>query len=118
MREFRSKSEIISCTTEDQRETLYVCPLNCRAQIPLVYIVNANGNTDVTFEWYRASEDTYYYILEGKNLSQGGTIQLSDSYIVLEPGDKLEVTPSGNATPEIDALCTAEEFFFGNAARN
>lgn len=110
MKNYREKSEIISCTVDGQRETLYTCPLNCRARVPLVYIVNANGTVTVTFEWYRAADDTHYYVVSGKNFSTGESIQLSDSYIVLEPGDKLEVTPDGT-TPIVDAICTVEEVF-------
>lgn len=110
MKNYREKSEIIACTVDDQRETLYECPANCRARVPLVYIVNAGGTVSVTFEWYRAADTTHYYIISGKNLSAGDTIQLSDGYIVLEPGDKLEVTPDGS-TPSVDAFCTVEEIF-------
>lgn len=110
MKNFREKSEIIECTVDAQRETLYTCPANCRARVPLVYIVNANGTASVTFEWYRAADDIHYYIINGKNLGEGESLQLSDGYIVLEPGDKLEVTPSGT-TPRVDALCTVEEIF-------
>lgn len=110
MKSYKEKSEIISCTADGVRETLYTCPPNCRARVPLVYIVNANGTVTVTFEWYRAADTTHYYILSGKNLSTGEFVQLSDGYIVLEPGDKLEVTPSGT-TPIVDALCTVEEIF-------
>ena len=111
----RVKTPIISCTVEDQRETLYTCPANCRTKVPLVYIVNANGTTDVTFEIFKAVDNFHYYVLSGKNFSEAEFIQFSDAYIVLEPGDKLEVTPSGNTTPVIDALCTVEETFYGNS---
>lgn len=110
MKNYREKSVVAEFTTTTVRETLYECPANCRARVPLVYIVNANGNVSVTFEWYRAADTTHYYIISGKNLSTGESIQLSDGYIVLEPGDKLEVTPTGSA-PRVDALCTVEEIF-------
>lgn len=110
MKNYREKSVIIACTTSAQRETLYECPPNCRARVPLVFITNVNGTVSIAFEWYRAAETTYYYIIGGKNLSTGEFIQLSDGYIVLEPGDKLEVTPTGS-TPQVDVLCTVEEIF-------
>lgn len=110
MKNFREKSVIIACTTDAQRETLYECPANCRARVPLVFITNVNGTVSIAFEWYRAEDTTHYYIISGKNLSTGEFIQLSDSYLVLEPGDKLEVTPTGS-TPQVDALCTVEEIF-------
>jgi len=110
VKSYREKSVIAAFTTDGVRETLYECPLNCRARVPLVYMVNANGTVDVTFEWYRASDTTHYYIISGKNLGTGDTIQLSDGYIVLEPEDKLEITVDGT-TPQVDALCTVEEIF-------
>jgi hypothetical protein len=109
-REFRAKTPIISCTVDEQRETLYTCPPNCRTSVPLVYIVNTNGTVSVTFEIYKADVDTHFFIVAGKNLGTGESIQLSDGYIVLEPGDKLEVTPDGS-DPIVDALCTVEETF-------
>ena len=110
MKNYKEKSEVIACTADGVTETLYTCPSNCRARVPLVYIVNVNGTVSVDFTWYRASDTTSYFIIGGKNLSTGETIQLSDSYIVLEPGDKLELTPTGT-TPQVDALCTVEEIF-------
>lgn len=112
MKNYKEKSVIAAFTSSGTRETLYECPSNCRARVPLVFIVNAkgSGNVNVTFEWYRAADTTHYYVLSERNLRTGEFIQLSDSYIVLEPGDKLEVTPTGN-TPQVDALCTVEEIF-------
>lgn len=110
MREARARTPIVNITTSAVRSVLYTCPLNCRAKIPLVYIVNANGTVSVTFEVYKAAADTHFFILAGKNLALGEVVQLSDSYIVLEPGDKLEVTCTGG-TVDVDALCTAEEIF-------
>lgn len=107
----RARSVIKSFETENLRETLYTCPANCRSRMILLYLVNANGTTSVDIEWYRASDDTHYFILGGKNLSSGEFIQFSDSYIVLEAGDKIEFTPKNNATPLIDAFCTVEETF-------
>lgn len=107
----RSRSVIKSFETENTRETLYECPANCRSRMILLYFVNANGTTSVDIEWYRASDNTHYFILGGKNMSSGEFIQFSDSYIVLEPGDKIEFTPKNNATPLIDAFCTVEETF-------
>jgi len=107
---YRERTPIISCTVDSQREVLYTCPANCRARVLLVYIVNANGTASVTFEIYKAASDTHFFILSGKNLASSESLQLSDGYIVLEPGDKLEVTPVGTS-PVIDALCTVEETF-------
>lgn len=107
----RAKSVVKAFTTEDVRGELYVCPNNSTARMVLLFFSNANGNTSVDVEWYRASDASHYFIVGGKNLTSGEYVQFSDSYIVLEPGDKIEITPSGNAAPNIHAFCTVEEIF-------
>ncbi len=107
----RARSSIKAFTVEDVRGELYVCPNNCVSKVVLLFVSNANGTTNVNIEWYKASEDEHYFILGGKNLTLGEFIQFSDSYIVLEAGDKLEITPTSNDTPDIHAFCTVEETF-------
>lgn len=104
------KTPVVACTTSGVKVTLYTCPLNCRTKVPLVYIVNANGDVSVDFFLYKASTEESFFIVGGKNLSTGESLQLSDGYIVLEPGDKLELTPTGSS-PRVDALCTVEELY-------
>jgi hypothetical protein len=110
MKDFRSRTPIVKCTVSGVRTPFYTCPLNCRAKIPLVFIVNANGTASVTLEIYKADTDSYFFILASKNFALGEYLQLSDAYIVLEPGDKLVLTCTGAAI-DVDALCTAEETF-------
>jgi hypothetical protein len=110
MKEVRARTPIVKCTVSGTRTTFYTCPPNCRAKIPLVYIVNANGTVNINFEVYKADSDTHFFIVSGKNFALGESLQLSDSYIVLEPGDKLVITCTGS-TIDVDALCTAEETF-------
>lgn len=110
----RAISHVVSCTTAGTH-TLYACPLNCRAKVILVFFTNANGNNTVSLKWYRKQDNVSYYIVGGKNMTLGEFVQLSDSYIVLEPEDRLEIIlgSAGN----IDALCTAEEMFISNTTR-
>lgn len=116
MSETRDRSVIIACTVAaDSPYVLYTCPANCRAKVPLVYIVNVSGTNTITFKWYRAADATDYYIVGGKNFSAGEALQLSDGYIVLEPEDRLEVTIGSDGT--VDALCTVEEIFLSNQTR-
>jgi hypothetical protein len=110
MKSMRARTPITNVTVSATRTAFYTCPPNSVAHIPLVYIVNANGTASITFEIYKAATDTHFFIIAGKNLALGETIQLSSSYIVLEPGDKLVLTCTG-ATVDVDALCTAEEIF-------
>lgn len=112
--ETRAISHIIACTTATTHN-LYTCPQNCRGKVVLVFITNANGNNSVNLTWYRAAKDTNYFILGGKNLSLGEFVQLSDSYIILEPGDRLDITLS--TAGNVDAFCTVEESFISNTVR-
>jgi hypothetical protein len=115
MREPRLKSQVAEFTSSGVREAFYQCPLNCRTKVVLIYFVNANGTVDLDFEWYRASDDVHYYIFSQKNLSESETVQpFSENFIILDPGDKLEITLTGT-TPQVDAICTLEETFFSNS---
>ena len=108
---FREKSPIIACTVSGTTYTLYTCPPNCVARIPLVFITNANGNVSVNFKIYKAANTTSYFIIGGKNMSQGDFLQLdNDTGLILETGDRLEVTATGS-TVNVDALCTVIEQF-------
>ena len=44
-------------------------------------------------------------------MTAGEYILLTGATLVLEPGDAIRVTPSANATPNIDAMCTVTETF-------
>lgn len=110
MRE-REKSTVVACTAVGTYN-LYTCPKNCRTKVVLVFITNANGNNTVTLSWYRKAEDTSYFIIGAKNMIQGEYIQLSDSYLVLEPEDRLDITITNVGI--VDGICTAEELFLGN----
>lgn len=109
----RAKTYNVSCLVEDQVYTLYTCPENCRSHMNLLYVVNANGNTTIDIEWQRA-DGSHMHILGGKNTVLGDFIQWSDAYIVFEPGDRIEIIASGNASPHIDVMCTVEEYFLPN----
>ena len=114
-RDSRTRSVIAVATTDDTATTLYTCPANCKSHMSLLFITNASANaSDIAVTWYVAAEDTSYFIIGGKNLGTGEFIQFSDAFIVLEAGDKIELTPSstgGGANPQIDFFCTVEEFF-------
>lgn len=107
----RTQSFGVSCETEDQLETLYTCPANCRAEVSMLFLVNANGNTTVNAFWYDSSASQSFSILGGKNLVSGEYVLLTGATLVLESGDELRVLPSGNASPNIDAMCTVTETF-------
>jgi len=81
----------------------------------LLYITNASSNaSDINVVWYRAADSTSYFIIGGKNLSQGEFIKFDGSFIVLEAGDYITIettNTAGSGVPDTDAFCTVEEFF-------
>jgi len=111
----RTKSEIVAISTDDVPVTLYTCPANSKAHMSLLFITNASTNaSDINVQWYRASVATSFFIIGGKNLTQGEFIKFDGSFIVLEAGDYVTVettSTAGSGVPNTDAFCTVEEFF-------
>lgn len=111
----RFKSYGKHAEVDDQRETVYTCPSNSVSYMSLVFVSNGTANaSDVLIEWYDASETSRITIVGSKNLASGEFLQLSSAFLVLEPGDRLEVTPSntgGGANPDIGVITTVEEVF-------
>jgi len=81
----------------------------------LLFITNASAqDSDIDVQWYRAADTTSYFILGSKNLATGEFIKFDGSFIVLDAGDRIDITPSntgGGSNPQIDVFCTVEEFF-------
>ena len=104
-----SKGTVV--TVNDTFQTLYTCPSNCRAEITMLYVVNANGNASPLVVWQRASDSAVFNLIGGKNFSQGDSALLTGATLVLEPGDILKCKTTGNNTPEMDFMCTVIETF-------
>jgi hypothetical protein len=107
----RTVSKGVICDTEDAVETLYTCPANCRAEVTMLLCVNADGNTSAVAKWVRASDSAEFRLIGGKNLSLGDFVLLTGATLVLEPDDMLQCIASGNASPELDFMCTVTETF-------
>ena len=107
----RIVSKGVICDTEDQAETLYTCPDNCRAEVTMLFAVNANGNTSALAKWVRASDSAEFRLIGGKNLGLGEFVLLTGATLVLETGDQIVCTATGNAAPELDFMCTVVETF-------
>lgn len=90
-------------------EDVYVCPPNCTAELSFLHIHNTTGNTDITIEWYVAADDYTSHFLEGKNLGAGEVAAFYDIELILQEGDKLQVTPSHAA--HVDTILTVTETF-------
>jgi hypothetical protein len=107
----RIVSKGVICDVEDQAETLYTCPDNCRAEVTMLFCVNANGTTSALAKWVRDSDSAEFRLIGGKNLGTGDFILLTGATLVLEPGDKIDCIAADNATPELDFMCTVIETF-------
>jgi len=81
----------------------------------LLFITNASSNaSDINVQWYRVSVATSFFIIGGKNLTEGEFIKFDGSFIVLEAGDYITIettSTAGSGVPDTDAFCTVEEFF-------
>ena len=106
---FTARSYNVTCLVDEQVYNLYTCPDHTRARLVLLYIKNVGGTVTPSIEWDRA-DGSHAHILSGKNMSTGEFIQWTDSYIVLEPGDTIDVAADGT-TPHVDVFCTVEEFY-------
>lgn len=104
-------SKGVVCDTEGQVETLYTCPANCRSEITMLFCVNANGNTTALAKWIRASDSAEFRLIGGKNLTAGESVLLTGATLILEPGDTITCVATGNASPELDYMCTVVETF-------
>jgi len=109
MKATRKQSFNVNCAVSGTEYTLYTCPANARAEVSMLMLVNANGNSSVTVIWKDASSTHDVHILGGKNMATGDYVLLTGATLVLEAGDSLCVTQTGGT--HIDALCTVEETF-------
>ena len=93
-------------TTED----VYVCPANCTAEVTYIIVNNSGGSTNtVSVKWYDASETYASGFVEGKSLNAGDFIEFQGIELVLEPGDKIQITPV--SAGHIDSIITVTETF-------
>lgn len=93
-------------TTED----VYTCPANCVAELTYLLVNNSGGSTNtVSVKWYDSSASYASGFVEGKSLNAGDFLQFADIELVLEAGDKIQVTPT--STGHIDTVLTVTETF-------
>ena len=103
------KKSVYGHNTGTTTEDVYVCPANCVAEISYLHVHNTTGNTNITIEWYIAADSYTSHFLEGKNLGADEYVTFSDIELVLQPGDKLQVTPDTAA--HVDTILTVTETF-------
>ena len=93
-------------TTED----VYVCPANAVAEVTFIHVVNGGGSTNtVEVEWYVAADSYTSHFLKGKSINSSDYVSFNQIDLVLQPGDKIQVTPSSSG--HIDTILTVTETF-------
>ena len=91
-------------------EDVYTCPANCVAEVTFIHVVNGGGSTNtVEVEWYVAADDYTSHFLKGKSIAGGDYVNFSNVDLVLQAGDKIQVTPS--SAGHIDTILTITETF-------
>lgn len=93
-------------TTED----VYTCPANCVAELSYLIVNNSGGSTNtISVKWYDASDSYASGFVEGKSLNAGSFLEFANIELMMEPGDKIQVTPTGAG--HIDTVLTVTETF-------
>lgn len=93
-------------TTED----VYICPANAVAEVTFIHVVNGGGSTNtVEVEWYVAADSYTSHFLKGKSLNAGDYVTFANIDLVLQAGDKIQVTPT--SAGHIDTIVTVTETF-------
>lgn len=96
--------------TAGAANTIYTCPANHTAKVELLFIANTtSGNKTVSIKWHDTSLGTDYFIVGGYTLSAYNFLKIDGSYLVLNAGDYLVVTPEAGST--MDATVSVEEYF-------
>jgi hypothetical protein len=96
--------------TANVANTIYTCPPNYIAKMVLLFISNhAGNNKTVQVQWTDVSASGTYHIVGGYVLASNAYLKLDGSYLVLNPGDTVLVTPETGST--MDATITIEEYF-------
>lgn len=91
-------------------EDVYVCPANAVAEVTFIHIVNGGSSTNtVEVEWYVAADSYNSHFLKGKSLNAGDYVSFNQIDLVLQPGDKIQVTPT--SAGHIDTILTVTETF-------
>ena len=80
--------------------TVYTVPTGYYAKFTVMYIHNTGGSTKhITVQWYDASTATTLDILTNYDLTSKQYLQFDgNAYIVLEEGDRIQITTQSAST--------------------
>lgn len=89
---------------------VYTCPTNHTAKVELLFVANTtSGNKTVSIKWHDTSLNTEYFIVGGYTISAYNFLKIDGSYLVLNAGDYLVITPEAGSI--MDATVSVEEYF-------
>tara|TARA_R110000868_G_scaffold174139_3_gene410670 strand:+ start:2996 stop:3346 length:351 start_codon:yes stop_codon:yes gene_type:complete len=96
--------------TAGAANTVYTCPANHTVKVELLFVAsNTSGNKTVSIKWHDTSAGTNYFIVGGYTISAYNFLKIDGSYLVLNAGDYLVITPEAGST--MDATISVEEYF-------
>lgn len=96
--------------TAGAANTIYTCPANHTVKVELLFVAsNTNGNKILSIKWHDASSGNEYFIVGGYTISSYNFLKIDGSYLVLNSGDYLVITPEAGAV--MDATVSVEEYF-------
>ena len=80
--------------TANTLTTVFTVPTGYYAKFTVMYIHNTGGNTKhITVQWYDASTATTLDILTAYDFTSKAYLQFDgNAYVVLEEGDKIQIT--------------------------
>lgn len=91
-------------------EEVYVCPANAVAEVTFIHVVNGGSSTNtVEVEWYVDADSYTSHFLKGKSINASDYVSFPNIDLVLQPGDKIQVTPT--SAGHIDTIVTVTETF-------
>jgi len=86
--------------TANTLTTVYTVPTGYYAKFTVMYIHNTGGNTkSITVQWYDSSTATTLDILTNYDFTSKQYLQFDgNAYIVLEEGDRIQITTQSAST--------------------
>ena len=86
--------------TANTLTTVYTVPTGYYAKFTVMYIHNTGGSTkSITVQWYDASTATTLDILTGYSFTSKQYLEFNGvAYIVMEEGDKIQITTEAGST--------------------
>jgi hypothetical protein len=86
--------------TANTLTTVYTVPTGYYAKFTVMYIHNTGGSTKhITVQWYDASTAATYDILTEYDFTSKAYLQFDgNAYIVLEEGDRIQITTQSAST--------------------